>query len=246
MARMATLRVGTSGYAYPAWRGSFYPERLPAAGMLAHYATRLPTVEINHTFYRMPAERTLRDWAAAVPATFQFAIKLNQKLTHVQRLRDCEELLERFLSAVAVLAPGGGLGPILVQLPPAFRADVPRLDAFLQQVPPPFRLALEVRHGSWHSEETYAVLRQHAVALCLAETDADAAPLDVVTAGFVYARLRRETYTPAELAAWRRRADDWVAAGLDVYAYFKHEDAGTGPAYARALLAGEGAGDAGA
>ncbi len=207
--------------------------------MLAHYATRLPTVEINHTFYRMPAERTLREWAAAVPAGFQFAVKLNQKLTHVQRLRDCEELLERFLGAVSVLAPSGQLGPILVQLPPQFRADVPRLDAFLRQVPPLFRLALEVRHRSWHSEETYAVLRQHGVALCLAETDAEAAPLDVLTAGFVYARLRREAYEPDDLAAWRRRCGAWVAAGLDVYAYLKHEEAGKGPAYARALLAAE-------
>ena len=236
---MAALRVGTSGYAYPAWRGAFYPERLPAARMLAYYATQLPTVEINHTFYRMPAERTLREWAAAVPAGFQFAVKLNQKLTHVQRLRDCEELLERFLGAVSVLAPSGQLGPILVQLPPQFRADVPRLDAFLRQVPPLFRLALEVRHRSWHSEDTYAVLRQHGVALCLAETDDAAAPLSVLTAGFVYARLRREEYGPDDLAAWRRRCREWVAAGLDVYAYLKHEEAGKGPAYARALLTAE-------
>jgi uncharacterized protein YecE (DUF72 family) len=234
---MAELRVGTSGYAYPAWKGSFYPPRLPAGQMLAHYGRQLPTVEINHSFYRMPAERVLAEWAAAVPPGFRFALKLNQKLTHVQRLRACDELLERFLAALAPLARAERLGPVLAQLPPSFRADPPRLDAFLQLVPPLFRFALEVRHPSWLGDETYAVLRRHRVALCLAETDETPAP-DVLTADFAYVRLRREAYPPEAIAAWRRRCLDWVAAGRDVYAYFKHEDAGVGPAYARALLAG--------
>ncbi|HEV8673545.1 MAG TPA: DUF72 domain-containing protein [Methylomirabilota bacterium] len=232
---MAELRAGTSGYAYPAWKGAFYPDRLPAREMLRYYSERFPTVEINHTFYRMPAERTLGEWAASVPPRFQFALKLNQKLTHIQRLRDCEELLERFLAATAPLSGGQGLGPILIQLPPQFRADLPRLDEFLALAPPLFRFALEVRHASWHTEDTYALLRRHQVGLCLAETDDAAAP-DVVTAGFVYLRLRREVYTADDLARWRGRCAAWVAAGLDVYAYFKHEDAGRGPVYARALL----------
>jgi uncharacterized protein YecE (DUF72 family) len=235
---MAELRVGTSGYAYPGWKGAFYPPRLPAKAMLAYYAERFPTVEVNHTFYRMPAERTLREWAERVPPTFQFALKLNQKLTHIQRLADCEELLERFLAAVGPLAGSERLGPILVQLPPHFRADLARLEQFLRLAPPLFRFALEVRHASWHTEETYALLRSHRVALCLAETDDTAAlpPAETSPAGFVYLRLRRETYGPDELAAWRARCLGWVTAGLDVYAYFKHEDAGRGPAYARALL----------
>jgi uncharacterized protein YecE (DUF72 family) len=232
---MASLRAGTSGYAYPAWKGAFYPERLPAKAMLAYYAGVFPTVEINHTFYRMPSERTLAEWGERVPPGFQFALKLNQRLTHHRRLRDCEEPLERFLAAASALAGAGRLGPILVQLPPQFRVDVPALEAFLGLAPPIFRLALEVRHPSWLVEPTYEALRRHGVALCLAETD-DEAPPDVVTAGFVYLRLRRETYAPDDLAAWRRRCDAWVAAGRDVYAYFKHEDAGRGPAYARALL----------
>jgi uncharacterized protein YecE (DUF72 family) len=232
---MAELRAGTSGYAYPAWKGAFYPERLPAREMLRYYGERFPTVEINHTFYRMPAERTLGEWAGSVPSGFQFALKLNQKLTHIQRLRDCDELLERFLAAAAPLATAGRLGPILIQLPPQFRADLPRLDAFLALAPPLFRWTLEVRHPSWHTDETYALLRRHRVGLCLAETDDAAAP-DVVTAGFVYLRLRREVYSADDLARWRRRGADWVAGGLDVYAYFKHEDAGRGPVYARALL----------
>jgi uncharacterized protein YecE (DUF72 family) len=232
---MAELRVGTSGYAYPAWKGAFYPATLPARDMLAFYATCFRTVEINHSFYRMPSERTLAGWAACVPPGFQFALKLNQKLTHVRRLRDCEDLLERFLAAASALRPDDRLGPILVQLPPHLRADLEGLDGFLRLAPPLFRLALEVRHPSWHSGETYALLRQHGVALCLAETDDTAAP-EVVTAAFVYLRLRRDEYGAADLAAWRARCRAWVAAGLDVYAYFKHEDAGRGPAYARALV----------
>jgi uncharacterized protein YecE (DUF72 family) len=227
---MAILRVGTSGYAYPAWRGSFYPANHPAGAMLGFYASRFTTVEINHTFYRMPVERTLRDWAAAVPAGFQFAVKLHQRLTHQKRLRDCDEPLSRFLEVVRVLAGAGQLGPLLIQLPPYFRADPATLDAF--------RCALEVRHASWLVQDTYAVLRAHGVALCLAETDETPAPptLEILTAGFVYLRLRRDDYAPADLAAWRARCQAWVAGGLDVYAYFKHEDAGRGPVYARALL----------
>ncbi len=232
---MAELRVGTSGYAYPAWKGSFYPATLPAREMLGYYGGQFRTVEINHTFYRMPSERILREWAGSVPAGFHFALKLNQKLTHVQKLRDCEELVERFLAAARALGSQQRLGPILVQLPPHFRADLPTLDGFLRLAPPLFRFALEVRHRSWHTDDTYALLRQHGVALCLAETDEEPAP-EVVTAGFVYARLRRDEYAPEQLAAWRRRCEAWVASGLDVYAYLKHEDAGRGPAYARALL----------
>jgi uncharacterized protein YecE (DUF72 family) len=232
---MGALRVGTSGYAYPAWRGRFYPARLAAGEMLAYYAGQFPTVEINHTFYRMPSERILREWAAAVPPTFEFAVKLNQRITHQKRLRDVEEPLERFLSTVRVLSESGQLGPILVQLPPSLRADLATLDAFLRQVPPLFRCALEVRHRSWHTEATYALLRQHRVALCLAETDEEPAP-DVVTAGFVYLRLRRDEYAAPDLAAWRERCRAWMDAGLDVYAYLKHEDAARGPVYARGLL----------
>ncbi len=233
---MAELRVGTSGYAYPAWKGAFYPPRCPARAMLGYYGAQFRTVEINHTFYRMPSERTVREWAGSVPAGFQFALKLNQKLTHVQRLRACEELLERFLAALVPLHGPQQLGPILVQLPPSFRADLPTLDEFFRLTPPLFRFALEVRHRSWHTDETYTLLRRHQVALCLAETDEEPAP-EVMTAGFVYARLRREHYAPEDLAAWRQRCRAWVAAGLDVYAYFKHEDAARGPAYARALQA---------
>jgi uncharacterized protein YecE (DUF72 family) len=241
---MATLRVGTSGYSYKQWKGSFYPEKLPDAEMLTFYAQQFSTVEINHSFYRMPVERMLEKWGDSVPEGFQFALKANQQITHIAKLRGVESTLKRFLEVASVLQVGDKLGPVLVQLPPTFKADVPLLDQFLGLRPRAFRFALEVRHASWYTEETYAVLRKHQTALCLAETDKDppgataAMEAALATADFVYLRLRREEYTANQLAAWRRRIDGWLAQSLDVCAYLKHEEAGKGPAYARALLHG--------
>lgn len=227
--------MGTSGYSYKEWKGNFYPEKLPAAEMLRFYAGQLGTVEINHTFYRMPAENVLQQWAAAVPPEFQFALKLNQKITHIQKLKGSADTLKRFLEVASVLQEGNHLGPILVQVPPAFKADAAVLDAFLQLRPPAFRFAFEVRHASWHTPEVYDLLRGHDTALVLAETDTQSPP-EALTAGFVYVRLRREEYTPRQLASWRQRFDAWTAQGIEVYCYVKHEDAGKGPVYARQLL----------
>lgn len=227
--------MGTSGYSYKEWKGNFYPQKLPAAEMLRFYARQLGTVEINHTFYRMPAENVLQQWAAAVPPEFQFALKLNQKITHIQKLKGSADTLKRFLEVASVLQEGNHLGPILVQVPPAFKADPAVLDEFLQLRPPAFRFAFEVRHASWHTPEVYDLLRGHDTALVLAETDTQSPP-EAITAGFVYVRLRREEYTPGQLAAWRQRFDAWTAQGIEVYCYVKHEDAGKGPVYARQLL----------
>ena len=229
------LRVGTSGYAYKPWKGPFYPAKLADREMLGFYAQQFPTVEINNTFYRMPTEKLLAGWAAAVPETFRFVLKMNQQVTHLQRLRGVEATLKRFLEVSSLLANEGRLGPILVQLPPNFKADLPLLDEFLGLRPSAFRFALEFRHPTWYTEETYDLLRRCGAALCLAETDEDTPP-DVLTADFVYARLRREEYTPKQLQTWKIRFDAWLAQGLDVYAFVKHEDAGKAPAYCRTLL----------
>jgi uncharacterized protein YecE (DUF72 family) len=192
-------------------------------------------VEINHTFYRMPSERTLEGWASQVPAGFQFALKANQKITHMQKLRDSADTVRRFLEAAAVMSGENRLGPILFQLPPSFRADLTLLEEFLALRPTAFRFAVEFRHPTWHTEETYGLLRKHGAALCLAETDKEKAP-EALTADFTYLRLRRESYTPRELAAWQERCDGWLRRGIDVYAYFKHEEAGKAPRYAERLL----------
>lgn len=226
--------MGTSGYAYPQWKGSFYPEKFADREMLRFYSQHFSTVEINHTFYRMPVEHAVEQWAASVPPGFQFALKASQKITHILKLRNCEDILKRFLEAASVLADGDHLGPILIQLPPTFRAELEVLESFLKLRPRSFRFVLEVRHSSWHCEETYALLRRHQTALCLAETDKDTPP-EVLTADFAYVRLRREEYTPKQLSVWRQRFDAWLEQGIEVYAYCKHEDAGKAPAYARLL-----------
>lgn len=231
----APLHVGTSGYAYKEWKGNFYPEKVPDKEMLRFYAGQFSTVEINHSFYQMPRESVLRQWLTQVPAGFQFALKANQKISHVLKLKNCAEVLKRFLEAAAVLQEGDHLGPILVQLPPYFRADLAALEEFLKLRPRAFRFALEVRHASWLNEQTYALLRQYETALCLAETEKEPAP-EAVTANFVYLRLRREEYTAQQLAAWREGIAGWCAQGIAVYAYLKHEEAGKGPAYAKQLL----------
>ena len=203
--------------------------------MLPFYAKHFSTVEINHSFYRMPNETVLLNWAKSVPEGFRFALKANQKITHIKRLRDCADILKRFLEVASVLEEGDHLGPVLVQLPPNFKFDKPLLEEFLAMRPPAFQFAFEVRHASWYTEETYAVLRQFGTALCLAETEKET-PLEVLTADFTYVRLRREEYTAKQLKEWRKRFDTWMAQGVDVYVYCKHEDEGLAPAYARQIL----------
>jgi uncharacterized protein YecE (DUF72 family) len=238
MANADRLRVGTSGYAYKQWKGSFYPAKLADREMLKFYSGQFSTVEINYTFYRMPKESLLQQWAQTVPEGFQFALKANQKITHIKRLRDCEEILKRFLEVASVLQEGDHLGPILVQLPPNFKFDKTVLESFLALRPPAFAFAFEVRHASWYTEETYTLLREQHTALCLAETEKDTPP-DVLTADFSYVRLRREDYTAKQIQAWRARFDEWVGRGVNVNVYFKHEDSGTAPKYARQLLGTE-------
>jgi uncharacterized protein YecE (DUF72 family) len=236
MARAGQLFVGTSGYSYKEWKGSFYPEKLPDREMLPFYAKHFSTVEINHSFYRMPTETALLNWAGAVPEGFRFALKANQRITHIQRLRDCESTLKRFLEIASVLNDGNHLGPILIQVPPNFKFDRPLLEEFLALRPPAFLFAFEVRHPSWYTDETYEVLRRHDTALCLSETEKLAPPAEVLTTNFTYVRLRLETYTAKQLAGWKNRFDSWLGEGIDVYVYCKHEDSGKAPAYARKLL----------
>lgn len=203
--------------------------------MLNFYAKEFSTVEINYTFYHMPTETSLSNWVTQVPEGFRFALKANQQITHIKRLRECESTLKRFLEVASVLQEGDHLGPILVQVPPNFKFDKPVLEEFLALKPAAFRFAFEVRHASWYLDETYEVLRKYNTALCLAESEKQT-PLEVLTADFTYVRLRLEDYTAKQLAAWKKRFEDWVAKGVDVYVYCKHEDEGKAPEYARQLL----------
>jgi uncharacterized protein YecE (DUF72 family) len=224
------ILVGTSGFSYAPWRGTFYPEKLPAEQMLAFYAQQLPAVEINNTFYRMPAPQMLQKWASDTPTGFHFALKSPRRITHERKLADVGETLTRLYEVAGVL--GDKLGPILFQLPPNMRKDVARLTDFLAQLPEGLRAALEFRHESWFSPDVYEALRARDAALCIAESEDLATPMEP-TAGWGYLRLRRQDYGDAELAAWaaRLRTAPWSNA----YVFFKHEDEGKGPALATRL-----------
>jgi uncharacterized protein YecE (DUF72 family) len=229
------ILVGTSGYGYKEWKGSFYPKDLKAADMLRYYAERLPTVEINNTFYRMPNEALLLGWAAQVPERFVFVLKGPQRITHVKRLKDAGEVVAHFFGVAAALGPR--LGPVLFQLPPTAKKDLARLGSFLDTLPAGRPVAFEFRHESWFDDEVYAALRARGAALCAADTDdsgEEGAPI-VPTARFGYLRLRRAEYSEADLDAWaeRVRAQPWERA----FVFFKHEDAGQGPALAARLRA---------
>jgi uncharacterized protein YecE (DUF72 family) len=228
-----TLRVGTSGYSYPEWRGAFYPEDLKASEFLAFYATRFGTVEINNTFYRFPAEPLLAGWRDGTPAGFSFAVKANQRITHRARLQDTDELARDFVERCRVLGPK--LGPILFQLPPSLRRDDDRLALFLAGLPPDTRYAVEFRHESWFDDAVFQALRDAEVALCVAEGEKIETP-PLATASFAYVRLRKESYEAKELRRWRHWIEERLDDGQDVYAYLKHDEAGVSPELALRLL----------
>jgi uncharacterized protein YecE (DUF72 family) len=222
--------VGTSGYSYKEWKGSFYPEDIKSEGMLRYYAERLPTVEINNTFYRMPTKALVEKWAQEVPESFTFVLKVSQRVTHQKRLRDAGDDVAYFFETAGEL--GARLGPALFQLPPNLKKDAERLRDFLAILPEGRPAAFEFRHESWFDDEIYDALRARGAALCAADTDEsgdEGAPI-VPTAGWGYLRLRRADYSDADLAAWadRVRAQGWDRA----FVFFKHEDAGKGPALA--------------
>jgi uncharacterized protein YecE (DUF72 family) len=228
------VRVGTSGYTYPEWKGTFYPADLPASRMLDYYAARFSVVEINATFYRMPTPKTLAAWAAATPPAFVFALKAPQRITHYQRLRDVDEPVRYFCDTARTLGPK--LGPLLFQLPPTFRKDLGRLADLLALLPPGLRCAFEFRHASWLSEDVYERLRGGNAALCVADTEAGTTPL-VATADFGYLRLRDEGYRDDDLRRWAATVRDLTGPWREIYVFFKHEESGTGPAFAQRLEA---------
>jgi uncharacterized protein YecE (DUF72 family) len=237
---MRTMRIdiGTSGYGYKEWVGSFYPAGTKPKAMLAYYATKLPTVEINYTFRRMPTEALLEGWSSQVPESFTFVLKAPERITHRAKLKNVREPAQMFVSVAKTLGPR--LGALLFQLPPYAKKDVPALEAFLDDLRGGPRAAFEFRHPSWLDDDALGVLREHQAALCLSESDETAAgdeldaPL-ISTADWGYLRLRRTDYSDADLAAWgaRLRAQAWSRA----FVFLKHEDEGKGAVFAAKLRA---------
>lgn len=224
--------IGTSGYNYPEWKGSFYPEKLPAAKMLEFYVARFNTVEINYTFYRMPTAKQLAGWAATAPEPFTFTLKAPRRITHDSKLQHCEETLAAFCAVAQTLGPR--LGVLLFQLPPTFRRSLAVLEQFLACLPDGMRAAFEFRHESWHDEEVYAALRRRGVALCMADSEKMSTPL-VATADYGYFRLRDEGYQASDIQQWAETIRRVDPGWRDVFVYFKHEEQGIGPLFAQQL-----------
>lgn len=231
---MASLFMGTSGFAYPSWKPDFYPPKVPQKEFLKYYATRLNAVEINYTFRRLPSASTLENWVSATPEGFVFALKAHMRITHMLRLKE-SEFTEVFFRAIDPLRATRRLGPVLFQLPPNFKAEIPTLAAFLEKLPRDVRCAFEFRNKSWLVDEVYKLLEKHAVSLCLAESDKLEVP-QVFTAGFVHARLRKPEYSDADLTEVGDRVRGLLDGGRDVYAFFKHEETAAGALYAERIL----------
>ena len=227
------IRIGTSGYGYAEWRGSFYPADLPTSQMLRYYADRFSTVEINNTFYRLPSEKVLAEWAQQTPPGFVITLKAPRRITHEARLRECEELLGVFCTRAQTLGPK--LGVLLFQLPPWFKKDLKVLDAFLGQMPSDVAAAFEFRNASWLADDVYARLKAKNLALCITDSVDATMPL-VATADYGYFRLRDEGYQESDIREWAetitRHARDWK----DVFVYFKHEQEGKGAELAQLLV----------
>jgi uncharacterized protein YecE (DUF72 family) len=242
MGQTGQIRIGTSGFSYKEWLGGFYPDKLPGAKMLAYYAERMPTVEINYTFRAMPKREMLEKWAAQTPENFRFALKAPQRITHFARLRGADEVVEHFIDTASAL--GQRLGPVLFQLPPGFRRDIPLLRTFIRLIAGRMRAAFEFRDPSWfEGDELAATLRESGISLCIAESERITAPI-LRTAPYVYLRLRNEAYDDAALAAWAERIAEFAQEGAEVFVYFKHEDSAPALALRLRELIGQRAADA--
>jgi uncharacterized protein YecE (DUF72 family) len=223
---------GTSGYSYKEWKGSFYPDDLAADAMLAYYAQRLPAVEINNTFYRMPRSHVLAGWAEAVPASFRFVFKASKRITHDQRLVDAADSVNYLMEKLEAL--GDRLGAVLFQLPPNFRKDMERLNTFLATLPQAIPCAMEFRHASWFDDEVLDALSNRNVALCVSDDGELALPERIATTQWLYLRLRQEAYDDVALTGWLARAN--ATSATTGYAFFKHEDEAGGPPLAARFL----------
>jgi len=227
------LWIGTSGFQYPEWKGTFYPETLAIGKMLPFYADRFATTEVNYTFRRIPSAATIERWRAETPLRFQFSLKAPQKVTHFAKLRDCGDTLRFFHQTTSAL--GEKLGPVLFQLPPSFKKDVPLLAAFLEEVPSGMRAAVEFRHASWFDEAVFSALKNRNIALCIADSENLSTPA-VATANFGYLRLRREDYTRADVERWVESIRALQGEWPHTFVYFKHEERGVGPMLAAQMM----------
>lgn len=234
----AKIYIGTSGWHYPHWKGTYYPEKLPAKEYMNHYLNFFRSVEINNSFYRLPSEETFRSWKESVPENFVFAVKASRFITHMKKLKDPQQSIARFMHAVDFLEEK--LGPILFQLPPFWNLNLERLQEFLEALPKGYRYALELRNESWYDERVYQLLRMHGIAFCIYELERHLSP-QLVTADFVYVRLHgpgnkyEGSYSEEALQFWSGRIKEWQREEKDVYFYFDNDQLGYAPHNAKRL-----------
>lgn len=231
---MHKVHIGTSGWAYPTWKPDFYPATTPASKFLDYYSTQLNCVEVNYTYRARPAVSTLQNWAAATPEDFTFVVKAHQRITHIKRLADVDQDVDAFFASLQPLLHAKKLGPVLFQLPPNLKADADRLAKFLKILPKDAPAAIEYRNASWFDERIYTLMREHNVALCIAESDELAVP-EVFTAAFTYYRLRKSNYNEQEIDEVEKRLRA-AAQDRQVFAFLKHEETPEGAINARKLL----------
>jgi uncharacterized protein YecE (DUF72 family) len=231
---MKKIYAGTSGWAYTSWKPDFYPAKLSSAKFLNYYASRLNSVEVNYTFRSLPTEKLLMGWMAETPSGFKFAIKANQTITHIKRLRNAGKATSEFIDSLQPLKEAGKLGPLLFQLPPYLKCDLPLLTDFLAGLSPNVRSAFEFRHDSWFQDGVFTILRKANVALCLAESEKLETP-DVHTADFSYLRMRKEKYSVQARKELKRKVLN-LAQKNEVFIYFKHEETPEGASHAEELL----------
>ncbi|HWB03887.1 MAG TPA: DUF72 domain-containing protein [Verrucomicrobiales bacterium] len=227
------LWIGTSGFQYKEWKGKFYPAKLPERAMLPFYAEHFASTEINYSFRQIPSAKSIEGWAGGTPERFKFSFKAPQRVTHFAKLRGCMDTVEALAAAIRPL--GEKLGAVLFQLPPTFKKDTPLLSEFLGSLPADLRATFEFRHESWFSDDVFSSLKEHRAALCLAENEDLATPA-VATADFGYLRLRREDYAPADLKRWAKFVKEQKKKWRETFIYFKHEETGTGPEFAKQML----------
>ncbi|MCW5980097.1 MAG: DUF72 domain-containing protein [Bryobacteraceae bacterium] len=232
---MGLLYAGTSGFAYPGWKPDFYPADVPQSDFLRYYSERLNSVEINYTFHRTPAASTIENWFGATPPDFRFTLKAHQKITHVLRLRNAGAVTEVFFRAIDALRSAQRLGPVLFQLPPNLRCDEALLEEYLALLPDDVRCAFEFRHDSWFNDAVFRLLERRGAALCIAESEKLRVP-EVITANFVYWRLRMPDYSPKDLDTVSEKTAELTAQGKDVFVYFKHEENPQSALWAEQLL----------
>jgi len=225
--------IGTSGFQYPEWKGTFYPDKLATKKMLAYYGRYFPTTESNYTFRTIPSVKTLSNWSAETPENFRFTLKATQEITHFKKLRGCDDVMTRFWEAASTL--NEKLGPVLFQLPPYFKKDLPVLNKFLASLPLGMKCAFEFRHESWFSEDVYAALHAKNAALCIADSEKLKTPV-ILTADHGYFRLRDEGYTEKDIARWAEVISGHGKQVKLTYVYFKHEESGIGPKFAAQLM----------